>query len=220
MPSLAQPSMEQKANQFKLYRDNAWQGWLDIVFTEDPSRPLSGPQKAPPYDYLFTLYQIWLRRRLLAVYKSRRMMMSWFFIWLHLQIAMFNQNRTVFLVSKKEENSDELVKRCEFIYDHIPKELLPFKPKKYSKYCLLGFPELRSRIVGVPEGSDQLRQFASSAVFFDEYAFWRNQEKAFAAAMPTVEQTGRFTIVSTVQPGYYYEFCTDRTDLIGTKIGD
>jgi hypothetical protein len=208
-------SLQAKADQFKLYRDNAWAGWSDIVYTEDPSRALSGPQQAPQHDYLYTLYQIWMRERLLTVYKSRRMMMSWFFIWLHLHMAMFNSNRLIFLVSKKEENSDELVKRCEFIYDHIPEELLPVKPKKYSKYCLLGFPELKSRIVGVPEGSDQLRQFASSAVFFDEFAFWRNQEKAYGAAMPTVEQTGRFSIVSTVQPGFFYEFCMDRYDLIG-----
>jgi hypothetical protein len=218
LPPVAEHGNEQDAKlaAFKKYRDNAWLGWTDLVRTEDPSQFSGGPQRVPDYPYLQLLHEVWKNERLISIYKSRRMMMSWYFVWLLLHLTMFHESRLVFFVSKKEENSDELVKRAEFIYDNIPDELLPVKPAKESKYCHLAFPELRSKIIGVPAGSDQLRQFASSGILFDEFAFWKQAEESYKAAIATVEKTGRFIVVSTVQPGFFYEFCMDMTDYAGS----
>ncbi len=118
---------------------------------------------------------------------------------------MFNPSRQVFFASKKEDNSAELINRAKFIYDHIPAAKLPIKPEIRSTYLELEFPGLRSKITGVPEGSDQLRQFGASAIFCDEFGFWQDARKAWRAMKPTVEGGGRITAVSSAQIGSFFK---------------
>jgi len=146
--------------------------------------------------------QAWQQESLLAIVKSRRMVITWLMCALHLWLAMFHQGRAVFLVSKKEEDSDELVKRCQFIYEHIPESVLPAKPMMQSRYCYLGFAGLDSWIKGVPQGADQLRQHTASAIMCDEFAFWPLARETYEAAKPTIEGGGKLTIVSSVGPGF------------------
>lgn len=152
----------------------------------------------------------WEKHRLLLVPKSRRMMMSYLMAWLHLWLAMFHPGRSVFLVSDKEEKSDELVRRCEFMFDNIPEGTI-LKPQVRSKYCLLEFPGLNSYIKGIPSGASQLRQYTASALMFDEFAFWGDAMETLGAARPTTEGGGRLTIISTAQDGPFKRLCFDET---------
>ena len=121
---------------------------------------------------------------------------------------MFHQGANVFLISDKEEKSDALVKRCEFLYDHIPQGQL-LVPKKRSKWCLLEFPGLDSSIRGVPQGAAQLRQYTATAIFADEAAFWERARETFSASKPTIEGGGRFTVVSSAQEGWFSDLVFD-----------
>lgn len=182
----------------------------ELVYTLD-SNDLRQPVKLfPKHDYIKYFYDEWMNESLIALHKNRRMMISWGFIVAHLWLALFHPGAQIFFVSDKEAKSDELVKRAEFIYDHMPPDKM-LLPKKRSARCLLGFPGLDSFIMGLPSGSDQLRQYTASALFFDEFAFWENgQKEALASARPTVQGGGKLTIVSSCKEGPFYDICFDK----------
>jgi len=123
---------------------------------------------------------------------------------------MLHPGRSIFIVSDKEQKSDELVRRCEFMYTNIPEGTI-LKPIMRSKYCALEFPGLDSYIMGLPSGAAQLRQYTASALLFDEFAFWGDAMETLGAARPTIEGGGRLTIVSSAQDGPYKKLVFDET---------
>jgi hypothetical protein len=181
-----------------------------LIYTLD-SNDLRQPVKPfPKLPYIKYFFNEWLNEDLIALHKNRRMLISWGFIVAHLWLAMFHPGAQIFFVSDKEQKSNELVRRAEFIYDHIPPDKM-LLPRKRSASCLLGFPGLDSFIMGLPSGSDQLRQYTASAIFFDEFAFWEaGQKEALASARPTVQGGGKLTIVSSVHEGPFYDICFDK----------
>jgi hypothetical protein len=129
-------------------------------------------------------------------------------VFLHLWLAMFREGVAIFFVSDKEDKSDELVKRAEFIYKYIPDSMV-LKPRIKSSYCYLEFPGLNSYIQGVPQGADQLRQFTASAILADEFAFWEKARETFMASKPTIDGGGKFTCISSPKEGFFKELCFD-----------
>lgn len=190
----------------------------DEVDRKNPIKPFPANLK---YQKLYM--RLWQKYPKLAVPKSRRMMMSWTNIVLYLWDTMFNVGRQQAFVSKKEDDSHELVERAKFILenlntDYLPKELIP---KWVFKFGELKFPELGSRIVGFPSGSDQLRQFTFSGLLFDEAAFWDNAEQAYSSSVPTIEGGGRMTLISSPAPGFFKKVVFDELqsdDAISEKL--
>ena len=180
------------------------------IFTLDQTDFKTPVKPFPVKPHLEHLTKIWQEHQLLLVPKSRRMMMSWLMCYLHLWMAMFHPGRSVFIVSDKEQKSDELVRRCEFMYDNIPDGLI-LKPQMRAKYCSLEFPGLDSYIMGLPSGAAQLRQYTASALLFDEFAFWSDAMETLGAARPTIEGGGRLTIISSAQDGPYKKLVFDET---------
>ena len=182
----------------------------EMVYTLD-SNDLRQPIKLfPKHEYIKYFFNEWMNEPLIALHKNRRMMISWGMIVAHLWLALFHPGAQIFFVSDKETKSDELVKRAEFIYDHMPPDKM-LLPRKRSAKCLLGFPGLDSFIMGLPSGSDQLRQYTASAIFFDEFAFWETgQKEALASARPTVQGGGKLTMVSSCKEGPFYDICFDK----------
>lgn len=203
-PQLADTSEAVKA--LVKYRNDRLAFLGDLVYTEDQADSIR-PVKPFPLSkpYMLPIVQEWEASPLFALVKSRRMTITWLFVALHVHIAMFNESRNVFFASRKEENSAELVDRAAFIVDHIPRSILPLIPDYKKTYLELDFPGLRSRIMGVPEGSDQLRQFGASAIFCDEFAFWQDARRAWRAMKPTIEGGARITIVSTAQQAAFFK---------------
>lgn len=165
-------------------------------------------------DYLQLYARVWQKEPLLAIPKSRRMKLSWATIALYLWDTMFNIGRHNAFVSKKDEDSADLVKRAKFIYDNLDPEILPREILPKLKYTdgLMDFVELDSRLQGFPSGSDQMRQFTFSGMFFDEAAFWRDAQEAYSAAFPTTEGGGRLTMVSSAAPGFFQRVVFDQID--------
>ena len=182
----------------------------ELVYTLD-SNDLRCPVKLyPKLPYIKYFFDEWLWEPLIALHKNRRMLISWGFVSAHLWMAMFHPGAQIFFVSDKEAKSNELVRRAEFIYDHIPPDKM-LLPRKRSSSCYLGFPGLDSFIMGLPSGSDQLRQYTASALLFDEFAFWETgQKEALASARPTVQGGGKLTIISSVHEGPFYDICFDK----------
>jgi hypothetical protein len=165
-------------------------------------------------EYIDWYIEFWMRENLLAVPKTRRMKMSWINIALFLWDAMFHEGRNLAFVSKKEDDSDELVKRATFIYDHLDESILPKEllPRKDVKFNSLAFPEINSRIRGYPSGADQLRQYTFSRILGDECAFWPDAQEMFAGSKPTLEGGGQIVMISSPGPGFFKRIVHDQLD--------
>ena len=80
-------------------------------------------------------------------------------------------------------------------------------------YCKLEFPDISSMIKGIPEGGDQIRMHTSSGIFSDEMGFQPEAEAAYTAAKPTIDGGGRFTGVSTAEPGFFADMVDDLVEV-------
>lgn len=200
------------------YATKPWAFLRDCVYTLDQVDQRN-PIKPFPSDleYLELLTAIWLRKRTIAIPKSRRMTCSWNFISLFYHDTVFNKGRFNGFVSKKEDDAADLVSRAEFIHNHIPewripKALMPkIKNGKMSKQPpIMEFEELNSKIQGFPMGSDQLRQFTLSGILGDECAFWDKAQEFYSASKPTLDGGGRMTLISSRSPGFFKKIVFDK----------
>lgn len=187
---------------------------LDQVDRANPIKPFPTHR-----DYLKLFTRVWLKRRLILVPKSRRMSMSWTCIAMIVWECTFHMGRSWAMVSKKEDDSNELIKRAEFILDNLDPEIVPREiiPRYDVTYCNIKFPEINSHIMGFASGADQLRQFTFSGIFGDEMAFWDNAEEMYSASFPTIEgknenEGGKFVGVSSPAPGFFEKMVFDRLE--------
>jgi len=209
-PEAEVESVEAKiARNIESYFHNPWSMVEDsCIYTLDQTDMLNPIKPFPNKPWLKTIAEIWLEERLIALYKSRRMTITWLMIFLHLWLAMMREGVAVFFVSDKEDKSNELVDRAKFIFKYIPNDMF-LKPQFKSSYCYLEFPGLNSYIQGVAQGPDQLRQFTATAIFFDEFAFWEQAKATFMASKPTTDGGGKLTCVSSPREGFMRELCFD-----------
>lgn len=202
------------------YAVDCWAFLSDCVFTLDQVDETAAIKPFPSHkQYTEFLVKLWLREKLLVVPKSRRMICSWTFISCYTWDTIFKSGRFNAFVSKKEDDSGDLVSRAEFIFKHIPewripRALLPvLKNGKMSKQPpLLEFEELHSKIQGFPQGADQLRQYTLSGMLFDEWAFWEEAQASYSGSKPTLDGGGRLTGISSRSPGFLKKVVFDRLD--------
>lgn len=198
--------------------------FLKGVRTLDESDP-DMPIKPFPWEkeYIQLYVEIWLTNRLILVPKSRRMQMSWTNISLFVWDTIFHKGRKYAFVSKKEDDSDDLVKRAKFIIENldtsvVPKEIIP---RHEYTFCNLKFPDIIGSIEGYPSGADQLRQYTFTGILGDEMAFWPNAEEMYAASFPTLQNTngggGRFVGISSAAPGFFKAMVFDKINEYGTE---
>jgi len=211
---LASELSEDPLIRYAQLRDNAWLFLKYCVFTHDEVDAANPVKPYPSHlQYLHFLVLMWVKYKKLAVPKSRRMTASWTFLALTLWDCIFHKGRSWAVLSKKEDDAKELVGRCEFIYKHIPAEmispdLLPKMKngKMQSSPPVIEFDEIYSKIQGYPQGGNQLRQRGFSGIIEDECAFQDESEDAFSAAEPTIKGGGRMIKISsrsTVDGGFF-----------------
>jgi phage FluMu gp28-like protein len=168
-------------------------------------------KRFPEKDYLGYVVDVWMRESLLAIPKSRRMLMTWLLLALHLWAALFRSNSAIFIQSKKEEDSEFLLgdQRLMFIYSHLPSGY-PWPTITRQIRGKGGVNRLEfsngSYIMAVAEGPDQLRQYTASYVYATEMAFWDRAEATWTALKPTVTGGGKITIDSSAGPGFLFDF--------------
>lgn len=196
-------------------RTDPWE-FLKAVKTLDQVDQVNPIKPFPVHrEYLKLYCKIFLKERLILIPKSRRMTMTWTTIALITWDCMFNIGRQWAVVSKKESDSDDLVKRVDFIIKNLDYNIIPkdFVPPYTPTFCKLEFPQMNSKILGFPSGSDQLRQFTFSGILADEMAFWDDAESMFSSAKPTIEgkngQGGKFIGISSAGPGFFQRLVQD-----------
>ncbi|HXJ44096.1 MAG TPA: hypothetical protein VNH18_32720 [Bryobacteraceae bacterium] len=196
--------------------------WLfKYVKTQDEHDTSIAAKPFPDKEYLRWMVRQWLATRQNLWEKSRQMMASWTFCALYLHDTQFisavGGRRLNFIQSKKEEDSDALLRRCFFIYEHQEPWLKAMYPAEYS-YCHLRFyrPGDTERKLaigemwGIPQGGDVLRQHTASGLFIDEGAFQPDLESSIRAAQPMLKGGGRIDVVSSAEPSYFQELVEGR----------
>jgi len=214
------------------YRSAPYKFLVECVWTHDPAGqtvrrfpdyddPMPTCDCTPPSadhptggckNYIHHVVQTWLREKRYAVPKSRRVIATWTMVALHLWLARFFPGSVIAFVSRKQglndsEGAAELVRRAKFIEEHLPAEVEPI-PFVYN-FARLKYPSIGSEIIGVAQGADQLRQPGLTAIFADELAFWELAHDTYSASIPTLEGGGRFTGISSANPGFFKQLTFD-----------
>lgn len=163
-------------------------------------------------NYLNHIVNIWHTTPRFLIAKSRRLVMSWTFIALHVWLARYRPGQVIAFVSQKQgqnedEGAAELVKRARFIEDHLPVDVEP--RETHRTWCRVYYPHNNSTILGIAQGANQLRQLAITGWFADEFAFWERAGETYSASVPALEGGGRCTLVTTANPGFAKQLAYD-----------
>ena len=183
---------------------DVWAFVRDCCFTVDEADGGSIKQ-FPDLPYLKKVCDVWSTHKLLAIPKSRRMMLTWVMLACHLHLALFTPNSAIFVQSKKSDDSDYLLgdNRMLFIYKHLPGWLHDYGlPTVRRTQYLLKFSN-GSIIKGIAQGPDQLRQYTATAIMCDEIAFWEQAYQTWRAIRPVLQGGGRATLISSAAPGFF-----------------
>lgn len=210
-------SRERAFANYARYREDPWAFLTECVHTLDQVDKKTPIKLFPDKPYLKAYAKLWKNYPLLAIPKSRRMTMSWATIGLIVWDTIFNKGRSWAMVSKKEDDANDLIGRAKFIIDNIDRTKIPEEliPKYQHKFCILNFPGILSKIQGFPQGADQLRQFTFSGIFGDESAFWEQAQKFYSASFPTIDGGGKMCLVSSPAPGFFKKLVFDSIDVPG-----
>ncbi len=167
----------------------------------------------PNRPYLKQLTELWLDNPLIVIAKSRQMLVTWLFVCLYLWLAITRPGSLIFLQSKREEDAignataaTGLLGRTRFVLDRLPENL---KPEFKATQNKIQFPKINSTIWAIPQGPDIIRQHTATGILSDEMAFQYKAEETYTAAIPTIENGGRFTAISTAHPGFFQKLFLD-----------
>ena len=222
-------TVESAIQRFERYRLDPWAFLSECVYTQDPVDETAPIKLYPGHrEYLELFVRLWERKKMLAIPKSRRMTMSWTCIPLALWDCLFHQGKAWAFVSKKEDDSRELVERAHFSYNRIPEDKIPksLLPQLRAGKMTQSPPKLIfefgngnvSKIEGYPTGGNQLRQFGFSGIFVDEAAFQPEFEEMYAGAKPTTDGGGRIVLVSSRSPGFFKKIVFDQINNPSTNF--
>uniref|UniRef100_A0A6M3J728 Putative terminase n=1 Tax=viral metagenome TaxID=1070528 RepID=A0A6M3J728_9ZZZZ len=183
-----------------------------MVWTQDEHDKITPFKRFPDKEHTRLIADLWYRTPLLLLPKSRQMLMTWLISACYLWDTQFHQGRLNFFQSKKEDDADRIVQRAWFIYEHQPDWIKDIFPAEYTS-CHLKFKQSKSEIWGVPQGGDQIRSHTASGILSDEMGFQPEAEDAYTGALPTIKGGGRFTGVSSANPGFFFY-------LVGNRLGN
>lgn len=192
--------------------------FADFVRTRDEHgegkysvRPFPSRNEKP---YLWDIIDTVLdpEEQLVAVEKSRQLMVTWAMCLVCLWMGKYKPNRLIFVQSKKEEdaanlvfNKDPMLGRISFMEITLPHELRTVNFDRDASYSKLIFRHSTgaSQIWGIPQGGDIIRSYTASFIFSDEFAFQPEGESAYTAARPTISGGGKIVLVSSAFGGAF-----------------
>lgn len=210
--------MALKQKEIALYKLLKWQEWKsdatafiqDCIWTRDEADS-GNIKKFPEKEYLKRVDVLCQRESILAIPKSRRMLMTWRCLSLCLHRGIFYPNQTIFVQSKKAGDSAYLLgdDRLLFMFNNLPHDLHDF-PKVVKSirdndskgYSLITLSNGTS-FMAVAEGPDQLRQYTASMVYCTEMAFWSSARLTWMALRPVIQGGGKILIDSSANPGFF-----------------
>lgn len=186
-----------------LYRQDPWLWLCEEVFTQDEAtqRRLPWPRDK---EYLRDLVEILTKERLVAIPKSRRMMVSWLVAALAVWEARYFPHNAIFIQSETEQKAAFIVdQRCRFIEDNLREEGLrrPYRAIRTHLGAVgkMIYDETGSYIWAIPQGDSVIRTYTFSRLIMDESDFQPEGHAALAAALPIAEtgKNAKIVLVTT-----------------------
>lgn len=167
----------------------------------------------PNMPYFKPIIETWLHEPFMAIEKSRDVLATWLVTTMYTHDTLFHRGRQNIFQSENAMKSRELVDRAYTLWLNQPKWLRDVHKisiaEGIGKSGLLKVPSLQSEIIGFPKGADAIRQYHPTGVFSDEAAFNPEAGESFAAIKPAVANGGRYTAISSANPGWFMGICKD-----------
>jgi hypothetical protein len=148
--------------------------------------------------------------------KSREMMASWTIMGVLTWDAQFHQRSRWVVQSKTENTAYDLLSYTKCLYDQQPEWLrkryaLPKGKTDYrdspEQSKLLHIWKNESRVIGLPQGPDQVRQAHPTGIFFDEACYIEGYEAGLASAANVCR---RIISISSAKPGNLFAQICDQ----------
>jgi hypothetical protein len=161
-------------------------------------------------DYLRYVTLAWEREPLLAVPKSRQMRLTHAAVAWHGWLAQYYPGQRIAIQSKNFEDADALLGRLDKSWE-AQREKAPWIqwPTYKKTEGRIVLPN-GSILMAIAQGADKLRSYTFSAILSDEMGFQDKAEEAYAAAVPTIEGGGKYTAISSANPGFFQSLVFDR----------
>ena len=147
------------------------------------------------WPYLVELLDLFLVKKELVILKARQLGISWLVAGYCLWLAIFNRDVKALFFSQGETEAQELVKKCKFIWEHLPDFLRP--ESGHDALGFMDFPELKSEIKAFASTEKAGRSTDATIVVRDELEQHPEAERNFAAIGPTVDAGGQLIDLST-----------------------
>ena len=180
------------------YKADPWAWFINEVNTTDEAtqQKLRWPDK----EYLRDLVDLMQTERLVAIPKSRRLMISWFVSAWAVFKARYFPYHAVFIQSETEQKASFLTdKRCVMIEGSLTEPLLrrTFKPIRTHLGAIgrITYDRTGSYIWAIPQGDSVIRSYTFSNLFMDESDFQPEGIAALEAALSIAESDKSSQIV-------------------------
>ena len=133
--------------------------------------------------------------RRLLILKSRQLGISWLVAAQALWLALFRSGQNILLLSQGQDEAEELLAKCHYIYTHLPDWMRPDAGDD-SKSALT-FPGLDSGIHALPATEKAGRSEGTNLIICDEWAFHPYARANWGAIQPTLSEAATFIGLST-----------------------
>lgn len=193
-----------------IYSDDCVRWIRDEVKTKDEHEKIQPVKSFPILPYVEPMIKMFNTETVVLVVKSRQMMISWLACAYGLWMAQFFSHQLILVISEKFDKSAALVNRMRFIYERQSPWLLNLHPpEKYVGDMPQGTLSLAngSKVIGLPEGPDQVRMHTASLAIIDEADFHLTFKKTYEACLPAVHGGGKLIAMSTVNAGQFSKMC-------------
>jgi hypothetical protein len=153
---------------------------------------------------------------LLAVEKSRQLMVTWLTLAYCLWRAKFKPHQLILCQSKREDDAKNLVcvkedeldsARMSFMETHLPDYM---RSMTTATKCNLFFAS-GSRVWGIPQGGSIIRSNTPSLLMSDEAAFQPEFGEAYTASLPAIRGGGQAIFVSSAEVGDFMDIVEAQT---------
>jgi hypothetical protein len=113
--------------------------------------------------------------------------------------AMFFNNKNILIVSKRDEDAMDFLRRnVKILHDNLPEWMRELWPRVVDNEHEILFPN-GSRIKSLTSSQDTLRSQAASLNIIDEAAFIPDMDQMWAAGLPSIQHGGTVIVISTVK---------------------
>lgn len=148
--------------------------------------------------YQRRIIKCFAENRLSIALAPRQIGKSWiagaFLLW----FAMFHEEKTVLILSNKNDNAMEMIHRVRFIYERLPHWIKPgLTADGWNKHSVAFDND--SRIISQATSAESGRGLSISLLFLDEFAFVRESiaDEFWTSVSPTLATGGKCIICST-----------------------